>query len=135
MVGLFEFGVQAFLPGLVSGLDGIGMQCSVTNKAVVDHQTRCLMSHNVYKKLSMQVTIGSSGSTKITARVFNQINWLGDKRKAGRDLLVAVFGREALATSSMTGTATHNPNLGSGAAKPALDPVRLADFVGKGNTA
>ena len=83
------------------------------------------------QKMSSQVNIGSSGTTKISARTYNQINWLGEKKKAGRDLLVAVFGREALATSSMTGTATHNPNLGSGAAKPALDPVRLSDIIGK----
>ena len=78
-----------------------------------------------------QVKIGSSGTTKISARTYNQINWLGENKKTRQDLLEAVFGREALATSSMTGTATHNPNLGSGAAKPALDPVRLSDITDK----
>ena len=77
------------------------------------------------------MTIGTSGTTKLSRRVYCQINWSGDKRKAGRHLLVAIFGREVLAGSSLTGTETNNPNMASGsAAKPALDPVKLADVLG-----
>ena len=75
------------------------------------------------------MTIGPC--TKIPARIYRHIRWDGADggKKAVRDLLVAAFSREVLATS--TGT-VGNAKLPSGLeAKPCLDPGKLNDIIRK----
>ena len=77
------------------------------------------------------MTIGPC--TEIPARTYRYIRWDGADggKKAVRDLLVAAFSREVLATSTLTGT-VGNAKLASGLeAKPCLDPGKLNDIIRK----
>ena len=77
-----------------------------------------------------QVTIGPC--TQVSARAYKTINWDGsDGAKAVRELLVAVFTREVLATSSLTGTVGNAYQAAGLEAKPCLDPAKLNDVIRK----
>ena len=61
---------------------------------------------------------------------FDAINWFKDKEeRAVKELCVVVFGRETLATHSLTGRAS-NAHQGK-QAKPALEEAKVADIMGK----
>ena len=60
------------------------------------------------------------------------INWANkDKAKPVRQLLVEVFGREVLATSSLSGTVPNCHRETGVLAKAKLDPGKIADITSK----
>ena len=63
---------------------------------------------------------------------FDAINWHKDKEeRAVKELCVVVFGRETLATHSLTGRVS-NAHQGK-QPKPHLDEAKVADIMGKCN--
>ena len=59
------------------------------------------------------------------------VNWTNkDKSKRVRQFLVEVFGRECLATSSLSGTVPNCHRESRVVAKTKLDPGKIADFAG-----
>ena len=71
------------------------------------------------------------GGTKLPTSLYRSIPWKHpNKNKTIRELLVAVFGTDVLATSSMTGKASNAMALNK-PAKKALDRMRLDDVIRK----
>ncbi|KAJ8273301.1 hypothetical protein GJAV_G00100000 [Gymnothorax javanicus] len=66
-------------------------------------------------------------NTTITLDQYAKIRW-GDSKKATRECCIAVFGRQVLASHSVTGKSS-NAFKGK-EAKPPLDPVKLSDIIG-----
>jgi hypothetical protein len=65
--------------------------------------------------------------TKISAIQYKSINWTTFKT-ATRDISVAVFGKETMATHSLTGLSSNSNQ--KKIAKPALDPNKVNDIIG-----
>lgn len=64
------------------------------------------------------------------AAAYRRINWSHGAR-AVRDLAVIIFGRQMLATSSLTGTISKIFADRGVTAKPALDPVKVREMCGE----
>jgi len=75
--------------------------------------------------LIVQVRLGTT--ITINRDQYRSICW-SNARQATKDLAVAVFGKETLASSSLTGQAS-NANLLK-VSKPSLDPTKVKDIVG-----
>ena len=73
----------------------------------------------------VQVTIGPCAEIPVSS--YRAIDWSNSK-KAIKDLLVAVFSREVLGRSSLTGGRS-NANAADAALRPALDQVKLNDVL------
>jgi predicted nucleic acid-binding Zn ribbon protein len=73
-----------------------------------------------------QVNIGKN--TRITSRQFAVITWQ-EPWCATKDLAMAVFGRNVLATHSLTGHRSNSHK--GGETKPALDPIAVHEMLGK----
>jgi BEN domain len=70
------------------------------------------------------VAIGKT--TRISAVQFQAITW-SEPWQATKDLVTAVFGRNVLSTHSLTGCRINS----AVPAKPALDPVKIHEIIGK----
>ena len=80
--------------------------------------------------ICLQVTIGPC--TQLSSKAYKGINWdAADGSKPVRELLVAVFTREVLATSTLTGTVGNAYQAAGLEAKPCLDPAKLNDTIRK----
>ncbi|KAF0302277.1 Protein insensitive [Amphibalanus amphitrite] len=86
------------------------------------------ITSNSKRCLTLLVTIGPF--TAITSAAFCLINF-DDKKKAIRDMMMAVFGKEVLGSSSMRGQACPlNKNKGlEQPTRPALDQGKLRDVI------
>lgn len=68
--------------------------------------------------------------TFVSRRQYDQIAW-ADSWQAAKDLVTAVFGRSMLATHSLTGGRCNATQDNAAIRKPALDPVKLSEILGR----
>ncbi|KAG5262274.1 hypothetical protein AALO_G00294150 [Alosa alosa] len=90
------------------------------------NEMRCLLLEMREKIINLERTIHIGPTVKITATQYAHIKW-SDPRKATKDLLMAVFGRQVLATHSYTGKLS-NAFLGR-QPKPQLNSAKTSDIL------